>query len=147
MMLCISMCLTDAIGRPELRDDPRFATRSARHDHYTDLDAVLKEAALEKTRDEWFAVLAAADIPHAAINGFEDLFEDPQVAHLGVVERIDMADGSRPLTQVGPPIRLGTTPLRVTPTAPRLSEHTDEVLAEVGYDGDEIARMRADGTV
>lgn len=141
------IAITEAIGRPELREDPRFSTRSARHDHYGELDSVLKEAALEKSRDEWFEILAAADIPHAAINGFEDIFGDPQVDHLDVVERIEMPDGSRPLTQVGPPFRLGVTPLRVTPTAPRLSQHTDEVLGEVGYESDAIARMRSDGVI
>ncbi|NIP81915.1 MAG: CoA transferase, partial [Gemmatimonadetes bacterium] len=95
------IAITDAIGRPELRDDPRFADRSARHDHYAELDAVLKDAALTRTRDEWFEILAAADIPHAAINGFDELFDDPQVRHLDVVERIEMPDGSRPLHQVG----------------------------------------------
>jgi formyl-CoA transferase len=141
------IAITDAIGRPELRDDPRFADRSARHDHYAELDAILKEAAGTRTRDEWFEILSAADIPHAAINGFQELFDDPQVDHLGIVEEIAMPDGSRPLRQVGPPVRMEGTPLRVTPTAPALGEHTEEILVEAGYDAEAVAAMRADGIV
>jgi formyl-CoA transferase len=141
------IAVTDVFGVADLRQDPRFRDRHARHDHYADLDAVLKEAARAKTRTEWFELLDRADVPHGPINRFEELFDDPQVAELGIIAEVAMPDGARPLRQVGPQFVLGRTPLRVTPPAPGLGEHTGEVLTEFGFDDAEIAALRAAGTI
>lgn len=138
--------LLEAMDLRELAGDPRFSTRDGRHDHYQELDEILKERARARTRAEWFAALEAADLPHGPINGFDTVFDDPQVAALGVVEEIDMGD-ERPLRQVGPPFVLSDTPLRVTPPAPALGQHTDEILTELGRTPEQIRRLRADGVV
>jgi len=135
------IAVTDAIGRPDLRDDPRFSDRGARHDHYADLDAVFKEAFLAKTRAEWFSTLEAADVPHAPIHGFDTVFDDPQVGHLGIVTEIDMPDGQRPLRQVGPPFSLSDTPVVADTRAPLLGEHTNDVLAEAGIAAEDIEAL------
>lgn len=138
---------TDAFGVPELRDDPRFADRTARHDNYDALGAELRKAATRRTRAGWFEILAAADIPHAPINGFDRIFEDPQIEAMGIVESIEMPNGERPLAQVGPPFRLSDTPLRVTPPAPGHGADTDMILADLGYSAADIAAMRQDGVL
>ncbi|MDH4119420.1 MAG: CoA transferase [Acidimicrobiia bacterium] len=138
---------TDAFGIPELRGDPRFADRDGRHDHYSELGDALRAAAARRTRAEWFEILAAADIPHAPINGFDSIFEDPQVEAMGIVEEIEMPDGARPLAQVGPPFRLSSTPLRVSPPAPGHGEHTDQVLADLGFSAADIQAMAAEGVI
>jgi crotonobetainyl-CoA:carnitine CoA-transferase CaiB-like acyl-CoA transferase len=138
------VAITDALGRPDLRDDPRFADRDARHDHHAELDAALKEAAATRSLSEWLEVLERADIPHAPINGFDRLFDDPQVRALGVEEEVGIP-GQRPLRQVGPGFRLSDTPLRVDPPAPGLGEHTAEILAGLGYDGAGVAELAAAG--
>lgn len=138
---------TEALGVPELRDDPRFADRQARHDNYFELDAIFKERAATRPIDEWFAILERADLAHGRINGFDTVFDDPQVQELGMVEEIELEDGSRPLIQVGPPFELSDTPLRVAPPAPTLGQHTDAVLSELGYAEEDIARLRAQGVV
>lgn len=139
------VAVTDAIGRPELRADPRFADRDSRHDNYHELDAILKEALATKPRHEWFEILATADVPHGPIHGFDTIFDDPQVEHLGLVTEVAMGDGQRPSRQVGPPIALSETPVAVTRRAPMLGEHTDEVLAGAGFTPGEIAALAADG--
>jgi crotonobetainyl-CoA:carnitine CoA-transferase CaiB-like acyl-CoA transferase len=141
------MAVTEVFDLTDLRNDPRFVDRQARHDNYEALDEVLKGAARTRTRDEWFAALAAADVPHGPINGFAELFDDPQVAELGIVEQVPMPGGRRPLTQVGPQFALSATPLRIEPPAPGLGEHTDQVLADYGFTPDEIAELREAGAI
>ena len=138
---------TDAFDVAELRSDPRFGDRQSRHDNYDELAIELRQAAVRRPRSEWFEILAAADIPHAPINGFDAIFDDPQVEAMGIVERIDMPGGERPLTQVGPPFRLTDTPLRVTPPAPSHGQHTDAILNDMGFSQAEIAAMHEDGVV
>ncbi len=141
------LALTDVFDLVELRDDPRFTDRMARHDNYAALDQILKESALTRTRSEWFERLERADVPHGAINGFAEVFDDPQVAELGLVETIEMPSGERPLTQVGPSLRLSETPLRVEPPAPSLGQHTDEVLTGAGFSKTEIEALRSAGVI
>ncbi len=139
--------VTEVFDLIELRGDPRFSDRMARHDNYTVLDRILKAAALRRTRAEWFDALERADVPHGPINGFAEVFADPQIAELGIVETIDMPGGERPLTQVGPALRLSETGLRVEPPAPTLGQHTDEVLSEIGMSVAEIDRLRSEGAI
>ena len=135
------IAVTDAIGQPELRKDPRFVDRNARHDNYHELDAILKGALITKTRDEWFEILTAADIPHGPIHGFDTVFADPQVEHLGIVTEIPMDEGDRPYRQVGPSLALSDTPIAATMRAPLLGEHTEEILGSAGFSYDEIASL------
>lgn len=141
------LAVTEVMGLTALRTDPRFSDRGARHDNYEALDAILKEAATSRTRDEWFGLLAAADVPHGPINDFSTLFEDERVAPLGMVEEIDLGSGVRPLSQVGPAIRMSDTPLRVTPPAPGLGEHNLELLTELGLTPADIDRLTAEGAI
>ncbi|MDH3499462.1 MAG: CoA transferase [Acidimicrobiia bacterium] len=138
---------TDAFGLAELRSDPRFIDRQARHDNYFELDALLKTAAATRTLSAWFEILEAADLPHGRINGFDTVFDDPQVRELGIVETIGMPDGQRPLTQVGAPFSLSDTPLRVAPPAPTLGQDTVAILDELGYTGEEVDHLRRSGVI
>lgn len=141
------VAVTAAFDLDHLRADPRFADRQARHDNYEELDRILKEAARTRTRAEWFETLDAVDVPHGPINGFDDLFDDEQVAAMGMVEEVDMGEGVRPFRQVGPMIRMSDTPLVVDPPAPGLGQHTREVLTAAGLGEDEIDALVADGVV
>ncbi|SDU14500.1 CaiB/BaiF CoA transferase family protein [Jiangella alkaliphila] len=85
--------LLDVLERPDLAHDPRFASRENRVRHYDLLDAVLKEITAARPREQWLGRLAAADIPHAALNDVDELLADPQVAHLALTAPVAEPDG------------------------------------------------------
>ncbi|MBO2464907.1 CaiB/BaiF CoA transferase family protein [Actinomadura violacea] len=87
--------LLDVIERPDLADDPRFATREARYRNYDALDAILKAETGKHPRDEWFERLTAADIPHGALNTVAGLAQDRQVRHLGLIDDHETVPGTR----------------------------------------------------
>ena len=141
------LATTEAFDLVHLRDDPRFVDRQTRHDNYEALRTELRRRAATKTLEEWFRILESAALPHGRINGMDTVFDDPQVAELGIVEKIEMPGDERPLIQVGPPLQLIDTPLRAHPPAPLHGEHTATVLQELGYTDDAIAALRTNGAI
>ncbi len=109
--------LLDALERPDLADDPRFATREARVANYDELDAELKAITETAPRAHWLRRLEELGIPHGPLNSVADLFEDPQIAHMGLIGSLTAPDG----TDVRVPLpstrfeRSGTPPLRYAP--------------------------------
>lgn len=125
--------LLRAVGRLELLDEPRFATRAARVAHFDKLEDVLQGEFRKRTRSEWEPILQENDVPYAPVYGFEDMFEDPHVQHLELKLRT-----SHPLrgelSTIAPAPRFSATPWRDLQPPPLLGEHTEEVLAELGLD-------------
>lgn len=125
--------------------DARFATHRARADH---IDAVYAEvSALMRTRTtaQWQQLLTAADIPNTPMNSLQDLADDPHHAATGFMRTVEHPTEGR-LRTTGTPTRYSATP---TPAelraAPRLGEHTLDVLQALGLSASEIAAMRASG--
>ncbi|MGW8356588.1 CaiB/BaiF CoA transferase family protein [Streptomyces wedmorensis] len=120
--------LCDRIGRPELADDPRFATNTARVAHREDLVAALAGPLAGRTADGWFEELTAAGVPCGPINDLAAAF--------GLADRLGLAPRV-PESAAGPgqvvnPIRLDATPPSYRAAPPRLGEHTEELLAALG---------------
>lgn len=140
--------LARALGRPELAGDSRWnstAGRVAHHDAIRDeIAAILSEA----TTATWVARFHAEQVPISAVNDLATALTDPQFEHRGVMMRLPAPRGVE--GEVLAP-GLGFIADRDSPgtdrPAPRLGEHTDEVLAELGYNDDEIAALRADGAI
>ena len=82
-------------------------------------------------------------MPTGAINSIEQVFADPQVAHLGIVQQIETGDARGTLKVVGQPVSLGRTPTRLAAPPPERGQHTVEVLSEFGFTAAEIATLRA----
>jgi len=94
----------------------------------------------------WQGVLDAAGVPNGPIYLLSELFADPQVQHRGLVVEMEHSSAGR-IRQTGLPVRLSETPgsLRLPP--PRLGEHTDIILRELGYNASAIESLRRDGVV
>ena len=138
--------VAEQVGLPALAQDDRFATNPQRVAHRELLVPQLAEVFATRGRDEWLARLDAAGVPCGPINTVDEAFADPQIVARGL--RADLVDGhGRAVPQVVSPIRLEVEPLVYHRAPPALGEHTDEVLAELGYSGDEVARLRAQGVI
>ncbi|WP_127794811.1 CaiB/BaiF CoA-transferase family protein [Agromyces sp. LHK192] len=120
--------LLTVLERPDLAADPRFATREARVRNYDALDAELKVATAARPRQHWLDRLAAHDIPHGPLNTVADLFDDPQVASMGLVETIAGPDGEPLRVPVPSTVfhRSGRPPLTA---APALGADGERLLA------------------
>jgi crotonobetainyl-CoA:carnitine CoA-transferase CaiB-like acyl-CoA transferase len=138
--------LCGALEREDLVDDPRFAEAGSRAAHAGDLHAILDPIARTRTTAEWAERLDSFHVPHAVVNSLESLHDDPQiVANDVLVEQVHPTAGRQ--RQPRPVPRFEATPAAIQRPAPGLGEHTDEVLAELGLGGSEIASLRSDGVL
>ena len=138
--------LCRALGLPALADDPRFATNGDRVANRGELITTLRERLSERTSAEWLAALDAADVPAGPINDIAEAFVSRSALESGATVELDHPVLGR-TRQVRPPFDLSSTPASVRTPPPLLGEQSDEILAEVGYKPDEIARLRAIGAV
>lgn len=138
--------LTRVIERPDLLDDPRFAAYEDRIAHHDDLMALLRQAFGGAPRAVWLERLGREDLSHAPIYAAEEVFEDPQVQHLGLPREIHHPQrGATRL--IGSSVNLSDTPARFVRPAPLAGENTDEVLQRLGYDSDAIGDLRDRGVI
>jgi crotonobetainyl-CoA:carnitine CoA-transferase CaiB-like acyl-CoA transferase len=129
-----------------LATDERFATRPARAQHGEALLAALQPIFLRKTRDAWITHLGTYDVLRAPVYTYAEVFADPQVEHNGmVVTQVHPSAG--PIKVIHTPMKLSETPAQIGPAAPLLGEHTDAILAELGYDAQTIARLRQEQVI
>ncbi len=137
--------ITELIGRPELADDPAWATPEARLPKLDKMFELIEEWSLRRTKWEVLDLLNAHNIPCGPILSTKELIEDETLADLGSVVEVEHPGRGRFKT-VGCPMRLSDSPVDVAP-APLLGEHTDEVLTSLGYLPGEIEQLRQAGAV
>jgi formyl-CoA transferase/CoA:oxalate CoA-transferase len=126
--------------------DPRFASNKLRTDRHEEIVQILRAQFRTKERHYWLARLDAHQIPHAPINTIQEVFENPQIKHLGIPRKITHAKmGTSNL--VGSPINMSRTAPKFFRPAPLLGEQTEEVLTELGYDGSALRELRESGVI
>ena len=138
--------IADVLGHPEWRIDPRFATNSARMAHREELAALMNGVLGGRTRAEWIAALDAAGVPAGPVHSLGEALTHPQTRARGMVVDLVHPDAG-PTRVIGCPLHFSRTPAAITRPAPRLGEHSREVLRESGYADAEIDGFVAAGVV
>jgi formyl-CoA transferase len=133
--------LAEMCGHPEWPSDERFASNGARVANRQEMVRLISEAIAQKPAAEWLDQLEAAGIPAGPINRISQALDDVQAQHRQMVRII----AGIPL--VGSPVRLDGARADSDLPPPRLGEHTTEVLASLGVEVDEVARLRSNGVI
>lgn len=135
------------VGREDLLDDARFADDIARGDNYRLINDVMSRWCAERTQAEVLEQLEQARIPCGPVNDLGDVLADPQVQARGLLDEAAWPGSTRPVPIAPPAVRLSQTPGTVRHRAPALGEHTDEILAELGFSAAQITGFRESGVV
>jgi formyl-CoA transferase len=138
--------LCEAIGANHLLEDARFRTLADRSKNRKAMNEELNRVLVARTSAEWIEMLNKAGVPSGPILNVKQVFEDPQVQHLGLAQPVRHTERGEIRVQ-GLPAALSRTPGAIRKPAPVHGEHTDEILAEIGYSREEIAQLRRDGAV
>lgn len=131
--------ICDAIGKPEWKEDPEYKTAAARQPHIEEIYAEIEKWLADKTKFEAVDILRKFDIPCAPVLSMKELAADKSLRESGTIVEVAHKKRGKYLT-VGSPIKFSEMDIEVT-GSPLLGEHTDEVLAELGYSDDRIAAM------
>ena len=128
-----------ALGKPEWIDDPNYATAQARQPHIFDIFATIEAWLADKTKFEAVDILRKFDIPCAPVLSMKEIANDPSLRASGTIVEVPHKERGAYLT-VGSPIKFSDLQPEIT-GSPLLGEHTDEVLADLGYTAQQIAAL------
>ncbi|GMQ85823.1 MAG: CaiB/BaiF CoA-transferase family protein [Acidimicrobiia bacterium] len=135
------LALCEILGHPEWATDPRFARNEDRVSHRREIESLIAERIMTRTRAEWIEAMSAVGIPNGAVNSVEEALSSPHaLAREMVTDILHPTIGS--FRSLGLVMRMSNTPTAITRHPPTLGEHTDEVLRELGYDAGAVAELR-----
>jgi formyl-CoA transferase len=138
--------LMSAIGREDLRDDAALARNDGRAAQMEKIDSAIGEWTSQRSQEEVLAEMEKAEVPAGRIYSAADIAADPHFLARGMIENVIAGDG-KPLKVPGVVPKLSATPGRIRSAAPKLGEHTGDVLRELKYTAFEIEEMRKAGVV
>jgi crotonobetainyl-CoA:carnitine CoA-transferase CaiB-like acyl-CoA transferase len=132
------------LGAPEWIEDPRYHDKPSRSVNRDALNAEIEQRLAAHDRAHWIRQFNDGGVACGLINDMREVFEEPQIEHLGMVKTVvSQRLGTQRL--VGQPIQLARTPSTIARAAPRRGEHTEEVLAELGLSPEQLTRMKSTG--
>jgi crotonobetainyl-CoA:carnitine CoA-transferase CaiB-like acyl-CoA transferase len=134
----------DVIGQPEKFKEPKFSNQEVRSKHYPEAYAFVAEQMLKRSTAEWLEALERADIPVQRMNSIDDIVADPHLAATGFFRTVEHPSEGR-IRSMAVPSEWSESPPQYRRHAPRLGEHTREVLGEAGYSAAQIDALMASG--
>jgi crotonobetainyl-CoA:carnitine CoA-transferase CaiB-like acyl-CoA transferase len=138
--------ITDVLGHPEWRADPRFADNSARMKNLSALTEAMDAVLVTRTKAEWIAAFDAAGVPVGPVNTIGEALSHPQTLARNMVVDLEHPQAG-PTKALGCPIHFSETPTQITRHAPMLGEHSRELLKEYRYTDEEIDAFLAQGVI
>ena len=138
--------LCKVLDNAALAEDPRFVDAAARRKNRKEIHAALSVHTRTRTTNEWVERLNAAGVPSGPVYSIDQTFADPQVKHIGMAATVQHPTRGK-MDLIGQPVRFHRTPWRMRNASPEFGEHTDAILAGLGYDQAEIAALRTTGIV
>jgi crotonobetainyl-CoA:carnitine CoA-transferase CaiB-like acyl-CoA transferase len=136
----------DVIGKPELKQDPRFTDAAARSEHAAEYFEIRAAGLLLKTTEEWIEIFAEIDVPAARYNTIDSLLDDPHLTDVDFFTEVDHPTEGR-ILKIKTPNTFSGGMREDTHHAPHIGEQTREILAELGYADDDIEVMVKAGAV
>ncbi len=134
----------DILGAPEWVTDERYHDKMGRSVNRDALNAEINRRLAVQDRAYWIERLNAGGVACGLINNLQEVFEEPQIQHLGMVKDVvSSRQGAQKM--VGQPMQLERTPSTIARAAPRRGEHTEEILGELGLSAGDLARMKSEG--
>ena len=138
--------LVEVIDMPELADDARFTDNALRMQNLPALVAILGERFQQRDTADWLGRLESVGVPASPVLSIGDMLADPQVIARDMVVEVEHSRIGR-TRALGSPVKFSQTPTRISRGAPRLGEHTREILSEYGYSDGEIEALAAAGDI
>ena len=140
------LALLKTADRMEIAEDARFKTRDDRRRNFEQLERELAPTFATKGREEWLRLLEENDVPASPLYTMKEVMEDPQVLHLGITEEVEHPKAGK-AKFIGGPVHFEGLPAEKSGPPPLPGEHTDTILAELGYSRADIEKLSKTGAI